>query len=626
MPVIREPGLTSDDVRTRGGTQTIGAPEYALAVTNPDEPEPPTPPHPPTTPCARPLMPVALSPAQGASNRFPLGLTLNWSATGATGYTVWLNDLFQGFQTGTSFATVGLQINSTYLWRIDALNDCGITFGNQWTFSTANRMAPTPPNKAAAASPANGATGVSAILATTLQWANGGGALSYDVYLNGVFQGNQAGTSYNAGVLSAFTSYTWRIDPVNIDGTTVGTLWSFTTGSAYIPVYPGKAAIISPTNGGTGVSITPTLIWSAGANTLSYNVYFNGAFVGNQAGLSYVPGTLASLTAYSWRIDSVNTDGVTPGDTWSFTTGAVTPAAQWAARVVVNGGAAPAAATVTALDTFYTGLVSAGLDAKMLAVNCYVPDSLIAALTPLIKGPGNDPWTNMGSFVVGDLTVNGLKGDGVGKYLKTGVIPSGNLTYASLGLSTYLYFSGMPASIVELGAVTSSGTYTVNVMALYANSSTQAFVWDAPYAVGGAGRLTGVSPGAGYYSGNRTSDTVSLLYFANSSNAHAQLGATNTYNAGADAVPTTEIYAFAMNNGGALSGYSSSRASFAAIHTGLSGAESAALYALVHALRTALGGGTAPVASDSMESYSDTAAVNALNGGTGQWGGAYSAN
>ena len=42
-------------------------------------------------------------------------------------------------------------------------------------------------------------------------------------------QGNQTGTSFDPGTLAYHdTTYFWRIDEVNGDGTTAGTEWSFT--------------------------------------------------------------------------------------------------------------------------------------------------------------------------------------------------------------------------------------------------------------------------------------------------------------------------------------------------------------------------------------------------------------
>jgi hypothetical protein len=90
-----------------------------------------------------------------------------------------------------------------------------------------------PPAAAANPTPSNGATGVS--LNPVLSWDAAGGADSYDVYFGtsapGIFQGNQSGTSFTPGTLTASTLHYWRIDSVNGNGTTTGTAWSFTTGT-----------------------------------------------------------------------------------------------------------------------------------------------------------------------------------------------------------------------------------------------------------------------------------------------------------------------------------------------------------------------------------------------------------
>jgi len=91
------------------------------------------------------------------------------------------------------------------------------------------------PEPATNPSPANGATGI--WLDTNLSWTAGSGAASHNVYFgtdstpdSGELKGNQFGTSYDPSTMSADTTYYWRIDEVNSNGTTTGTIWSFTTG------------------------------------------------------------------------------------------------------------------------------------------------------------------------------------------------------------------------------------------------------------------------------------------------------------------------------------------------------------------------------------------------------------
>jgi uncharacterized repeat protein (TIGR02543 family) len=108
---------------------------------------------------------------------------------------------------------------------------------------TASAQAPT---KATNPGPVSGATGQS--ISSSLSWANGGAATSYDVYFNGQYKGNQSGTSYNPETLSYSTYYSWRIDARNSTGVTTGDTWTFTTGSAADYTI---TTISSPSAGGT---------------------------------------------------------------------------------------------------------------------------------------------------------------------------------------------------------------------------------------------------------------------------------------------------------------------------------------------------------------------------------------
>jgi hypothetical protein len=272
----------------------------------------------PPVPVPLPIMPgqaINPTPPDGATGVSRFSPFLYWFAGGGTlSYNVWFNGVFQANQTGTTFTLGVITASTLYTWRIDSVNQNGTTAGVTWSFTT---DAPIPPQQAITPTPTNGATGVSRF-SPTLSWANGGGAMTYNVYFNGGFQVNQAGTTFVLGLLAANTLFNWRIDSVNLDGITTGVTWSFTT-HALVP--PSQAITPTPGNAASGVSkFSPTLSWANGGGALTYDVWFNGVFQGNQAGTSFVLGLLADLTAYTWRIDAVNLDGTTAGVTWTFTT------------------------------------------------------------------------------------------------------------------------------------------------------------------------------------------------------------------------------------------------------------------------------------------------------------------
>jgi len=189
------------------------------------------------------------------------------------------------------------------------------------------------PGKAGNPSPANSATNVS--ITADLSWTAGSGSTLCDVYFgtdstpdSGEDQGNQTATTFDPGTMSNSTTYYWRIDEINANGTTTGDVWSFTTVSAGAP---GAASSPSPANSATSVSITADLSWTAGSGATSRNVYFGtsspGASQGNQTATTFDTGTMSNNTTYYWRIDEVNAAGTTTGTVWSFTTIVAAPSA-----------------------------------------------------------------------------------------------------------------------------------------------------------------------------------------------------------------------------------------------------------------------------------------------------------
>lgn len=220
--------------------------------------------------------------------------------------------------TTASFVSPALAANTTYYWRIEGVGDNGTQLGDTWGFTTV-----APPTQANNPTPTNAATLVD--INQDLTWVSGTsgvGTVEHDVYFGigaEIFQGRQAGTTFDPGTLAPNIGYNWRIDEYGPGGITTGASWTFTTAPL-----PGQASAPIPFNGEVGVDAAQDLMWTAGSNTTSYDVYFglnpdpSGDFQGNQAGTTYDPGTLTSGETYYWRIDPVGPGGTTTGTVWSF--------------------------------------------------------------------------------------------------------------------------------------------------------------------------------------------------------------------------------------------------------------------------------------------------------------------
>ncbi|MCU0988797.1 MAG: S8 family serine peptidase, partial [Xanthomonadales bacterium] len=163
---------------------------------------------------------------------------------GSTWSNVWQNQGFNQFAARVVLdlsAAIAGQSNVMLRFRYDSLGD---PQGNLWQVDDielevfgGGTPPGDPPAPATDPSPANGAAGLG--IDDDLSWTAGALAASHDVYFGtsaplggGDFQVNQAANAFDPGTLAYATTYYWRVDEVNADGTTQGMTWSFTTESA----------------------------------------------------------------------------------------------------------------------------------------------------------------------------------------------------------------------------------------------------------------------------------------------------------------------------------------------------------------------------------------------------------
>jgi hypothetical protein len=212
----------------------------------------------------------------------------------------------------------------------------GSTVTASWMIDVkANESLNSPPYEPSDPIPVNGSINVS--ITTNLSWTGGdpdNDTVTYTVFFGNttspaMVSENQSNTSYTPSTIDYNTTYYWQILAWdNHSASTAGPLWEFTT-EVFTNSPPTTPNTPSPTNGSTGISLTPTLSWKGGDpdnDTVLYDVYFGntsspGLVSMKQPGTTYEPSTLVYNTTYYWKIvawDSHNAS--TEGPLWHFTT------------------------------------------------------------------------------------------------------------------------------------------------------------------------------------------------------------------------------------------------------------------------------------------------------------------
>lgn len=252
---------------------------------------------------------------------------------------------------------------------------------------------------------------------------------------------------------------------------------------------------------------------------------------------------------------------------------------------------------ILALNSFVLGCRADAVWAKMLEVNCYpAAGSLSIAGTPLLLGPsgprsGLYQWSNRnGNLVDGDVTINGVAGNGVNKAFLTGIRPNGTFPSADdAGVSVYVSTITAGAEY-DMGGYGTSGVNPLFAMAVNNAGNFRGHAWDN---VGVAPELLSAAPNlAGFYSISRVGALDFRSYFGNNANPLAQqavslLASNQTW------FTDNNIDVMGIEFAGTLQLPTTRRQSFFAVHRGLTLAETQKLFSRVTTLRTSLGGGTA---------------------------------
>jgi hypothetical protein len=201
-----------------------------------------------------PGVPPLLSPIHNASTCDSTPF-FDWgSATGATGHRIQVDDnatfsstAINHLGTATNFTPSAALPPGLYYWRVRGQSACGPSAWSPVRRLTIRPGPATPGNP----SPVTGATGVP--INANLNWADSGGATSYQVYFGTSMTPPSVGTvavsQYNLPTLSPSTMYYWKIVARNASCHTTGPIWRFRTA----PVGANRPPVngdLAPTSGG----------------------------------------------------------------------------------------------------------------------------------------------------------------------------------------------------------------------------------------------------------------------------------------------------------------------------------------------------------------------------------------
>ncbi len=286
-----------------------------------------------------PATPVLVSPADGAT-KVPYSVALDWnSSIGAVKYKLQLsksNDFNSNVIDDSTLETIynysGLESNTTYYWRVRAVNSAGSSaFSAPFSFKTATFVPP--PAAPVLISPENNLA--NAGIDQTMLWYASKGADDYKLQIS-KFEDfstinkeyKTSDTSYEVKGLNYETKYYWRVAASNETGQ--GS-WSekrnFTT-SKEVSEPPAMPVLLYPLNGTNNVGAAITLEWQVATRAQNYylQVSKNPEFSSFVAEKLITTNThkltdLESNTTYYWRIgayNNVGTSGFCTG--WQFTT------------------------------------------------------------------------------------------------------------------------------------------------------------------------------------------------------------------------------------------------------------------------------------------------------------------
>lgn len=263
-------------------------------------------------------------------------------------------------------------------------------------------------------------------------------------------------------------------------------------------------------------------------------------------------------------------------------------AMDWAARVLAHAGTLQSTAILTATNVMWCTLFNAGLSSHILALNPIAHNGnqgvggLSAALTPLIKGAGSDPWGNHNGNDT-TITANGFACAGAIGALP-GWVPTTYASNTNAGLHVYDINGGADGGNYVSGGY--DGADGLTGLRVDNAGTLQSYMFSLANGLGVAAPAAG-----GFFSANRVAANDHRDFWGNSGNAFAQVGATNAAAAGPLSTINLGFGGLCQNNVGNISLFTGHTLSFWCVSDGFSLANATILFNAVQAMRVSYGGG-----------------------------------
>ena len=275
------------------------------------------------------LQPLMEWTTNDGSTKFDLQLSEHSDFSGSEGVDQWTySDIVaEEYQIASN-----LPSDTTIYWRVRAVT---ATVDGAWStiddFKTSFGV-PSPPSLL---NPSDTETGVS--LSELLTWSDGGGAISYDLYVDesSSFPNSPIATSLTSEsyrlssvIVDNSTLYYWKVVSKNASGDTDSATRSFTTLAL---ATPEKPILTLPADGSTIETNIPVLTWQTVENATHYHVQISDASDFSNiieeelvnVGVNYSVITELDInTTYYWRVRAIND---TVGGGWSDSSDFITP-------------------------------------------------------------------------------------------------------------------------------------------------------------------------------------------------------------------------------------------------------------------------------------------------------------